>query len=166
MTNCYLLLLFAIVSIFLSRLLRGRIIVGISSKSEVLSQLRAKEDSYTVLKGWNITTALGERNPHFYKNGPWVHITVEYATSTANFCPLSLSNSSLQAFMTRQHISGKKAARKLLRFESLAELSNLYCTSHRKNRNTLIWPIDCLVNHDKNVSSGRNGSLSLFSLYL
>ena len=25
------------------------------------------------------------RNPFFYKNGPWVHITVEYATSTANF---------------------------------------------------------------------------------
>ena len=132
MTNCYLLLLFAIVSIVLSSLLRGRIIAGISSKSEVLSQLRAKEDSYTVLKRWNITTALGERNPHFYKNGPWVHITVEHATSTANFCPLSLSNSPLQAFMTRQHISGKKAARKLLRFESLAELSNLYCTSHRK----------------------------------
>ena len=105
MTNCYLLLLFAIVSIVLSSLLRGLIIAGISSKSEVLSQLRAKEDSYTVLKGWNITTALGERNPHFYKNGPWVHITVEYATSTANFCPLSLSNSPLQACMTRQHIS-------------------------------------------------------------
>ena len=31
-------------------LLRGRIIAGISSKSEVLSQLRAKEDSYTILK--------------------------------------------------------------------------------------------------------------------
>ena len=108
MTNCYLLLLFAIVSIVLSSLLRGRIIAGISSKSEVLSQLRAKEDSYTVLKGWNITTALGERNPHFYKNGPWVHITVEYATSTANFCPLSLSNSFLRACMTRQHTSGKK----------------------------------------------------------
>ena len=45
------------------------------------------------------------RNPFFYKNGPWVHITVEYATSTANFCPLSLSNSPLQACMTRQHIS-------------------------------------------------------------
>ena len=48
MTNYYLLLLFAIVSIVLSSLLRGRIIAGISSKSEVLSQLRAKEDSYTV----------------------------------------------------------------------------------------------------------------------
>ena len=31
-------------------LLRARIIAGISSKSEVLSQLRAKEDLYTVLK--------------------------------------------------------------------------------------------------------------------
>ena len=132
MTNCYLLLLFAIVSIFLSSLFRGRIIVGISSKSEVLSQLRAKEDAYTVLKRWNITTALGERNTHFYKNGPWVHITVEYATSTANFFPLSLSNSFLQARMIRQHITGKKAARKLLRLESLAELGNLNCASHRK----------------------------------
>ena len=72
------------------------------------------------------------RNPFFYKNGPWVHITVEYATSTANFCPLSLSNSFLRACMTRQHISGKKAARKLLRLESLAELGNLNCASHRK----------------------------------
>ena len=132
MTNCYLLLLFAIVSIFLSSLLRGRIIVGISSKSKVLSQLRAKEDSYTVLKRWNITHGPRARNPLLYKNRPWVHITVEYAPSTANFCPLSLSNSPLQACMTRQHISGKKAARKLLRFESLAELGNLYCASHRK----------------------------------
>ena len=72
------------------------------------------------------------RNPFFYKNGPWVHITVEYATSTANVCPLSLSNSFLRACMTRQHISGKKAARKLLRSESLTELGNLYCASHRK----------------------------------
>ena len=39
------------------------------------------------------------RIPLFYKNGPWVHITVEYATSTANFCPLSLSNS----FLTGLH---------------------------------------------------------------
>ena len=99
MTNCYLLLLFAIVSIFLSSLLRGRIIVGISSKSEVLSQLRAKEDSYTMLKRWNITHGPRARNPLLYKNGPWVHITVEYATSTANFCPLSLSNLPLQACM-------------------------------------------------------------------
>ena len=71
-TYCYYLPSYQL-SIVLSSLLRGRIIAGISSKSEVLSQLRAKEDSYTVLKGWNITTALGERNPHFYKNGPWVH---------------------------------------------------------------------------------------------
>ena len=133
MTNCYLLLLFAIVSIFLSSLLWGRIIVGISSKSEVLSQLRAKEDSYTVLKRWNITHGPRARNPLLYKNGPWVHITVEYATRTANFCPLSLSNSFLRVCMTRQHISGKKAARKLLRFECrLAVLGNLNCASHRK----------------------------------
>ena len=95
---------------------------------------------------------------------PWVHITVEYATSTANFYPPSLSNSFLRARMTRQHISGKKEARKLLGFESLAELGNLRVT--QKNRNMLIWPTDCLVSHSKNLSSRRNGSLSLFSLYL
>ena len=48
------------------------------------------------------------RNPLFYKNGPWVHITVKHATRTANFCPLSLSNLFLRTCMTRQHISGKK----------------------------------------------------------
>ena len=69
MTNYYLLLLFAIVSIVLSEIsvLRGRIIAGISSKSEVLSQLRAKEASYTELKGWNITMALGLETPSFTK---------------------------------------------------------------------------------------------------
>ena len=50
-------------------MLRGRIIAGISSKSEVLSQLRAKEDSYTVLKGWNITIALGHETASFTKMG-------------------------------------------------------------------------------------------------
>ena len=71
MTNYYLLLLFAIVSIVLSEIsvLRGRIIVGISSKSEVLSQLRAKEDSYTMLKEWNIAMALGHETPSFTKIG-------------------------------------------------------------------------------------------------
>ena len=71
MTNYYLLLLFAIVSIVLSEIsvLRGRIIAGISSKSEVLSQLRAKEDSYTMLKEWNITMALGHETPSFTKIG-------------------------------------------------------------------------------------------------
>ena len=88
------------------------------------------------------------RNPLLYKNGPWVHITVEYATSTADFCPLSLSNSFLRACMTRQHVSGKKEARKLLRFESLAELGNFYCVAHRKT-----GTIDCLVNHNKKLSS-------------
>ena len=43
--------------------MRGRIIAGIRSKSEILSQLRVKEDVYTVLKGWNITMAL--RTPSF-----------------------------------------------------------------------------------------------------
>ena len=52
------------------------------------------------------------RNPLFYKNGPWVHITVEYATSTANFCPLSLSNSFLRARMTTEDsISREKKLR-------------------------------------------------------
>ena len=40
---------------------------GISSKSEILSQLRVKEGVYTVLKGWNITMAL--RTPSFTKMG-------------------------------------------------------------------------------------------------
>ena len=65
MNNYYLLLLFAIVSIVLSKIksvARSKI-AGISSKSEVLSRLRAKEDSYTaVLKGWNITIALGHEH--------------------------------------------------------------------------------------------------------
>ena len=103
--------------------MRGRIIAGISSKSEVLSQLRAKEDSYTVLKGWNITTALGERNPHFYKNGPWVHITVEYATSTANFCPLSLSNSFLRARMTTEDSISREKKRRENCFDLIVWLS-------------------------------------------
>ena len=60
------------------------------------------------------------------------HITVEYAPSTANFCPLSLSNSPPTGPHDKTAYFGKKAARKLLRFESLAELGNLYCTSHRK----------------------------------
>ena len=52
------------------------------------------------------------RNPLFYKNRPWVHITVEYATSTANFCPLSLSNSFLRARMTTEDsISREKRLR-------------------------------------------------------
>ena len=71
MTNYYLLLLFAFVSIILSKIksVRGRISAGISSKSEVLSQLRAKEDLYTVLKGWNITMAVGHETPCFTKMG-------------------------------------------------------------------------------------------------
>ena len=99
-----------------------------------MQELVAKAKYFTtVLKGWNITMALGDETPSFTKKGPWVHITVEYATSTANFCPLSLSNSFLRACMARQHTSGKKkAARKLLRFESLAELGNLNWASHRK----------------------------------
>ena len=91
------------------------------------------------------------RNPLFDRNRPWVHITVEYATSTANFCPRSLSNSFLRALMTTEDsISREKnSARKLLRSESLAELGNLYCAYFtQKNRNMLIWPIDCLVNHN------------------
>ena len=53
------------------------------------------------------------RNPLFNENGPWVHITVEYATSTANFCPLSLSNSFLQARMTTEgSISREKSDEK------------------------------------------------------
>ena len=49
--------------------MRGRIIAGISGKSEVLSQLRAKEDLYTVLKEWNITIALGHETPSLTKMG-------------------------------------------------------------------------------------------------
>ena len=90
-------------------MLRGRVIAGISSKSEVFSQLRAKEDSYTVqLKDGTSPYGPRARNSLFHKNGPWVHITVEYATSIANCYPLSLSNSFLRACMTRQHISEKK----------------------------------------------------------
>ena len=93
-------------------------------------------------------------------NGPWVHITVEYTTSTANFCPFSLSNSFLRACMTRQHVSRKKAARKLLRFESLAVawLFSLRVT-HVDN-----WPINCLVSQNKNLSSrGHSGFLRVIA---
>ena len=71
MTNYCLLLLSAIVSIVLSKIksFQGRIIAGISSKSEVLPQLRAKGDSYTVLKGWSVTMALGRETPFFTKIG-------------------------------------------------------------------------------------------------
>ena len=52
------------------------------------------------------------RNPFFYKNGPWVHITVEYATSTANFCPLSLSNSFLTGLHDKTACLAEKSGEK------------------------------------------------------
>ena len=107
-------------------LLRGRIIAGISSKSEVLSQLRAKEDSYTILKDGTSQRPQGHETSSHYKNGPWVHITVEYTTSTANFCPFSLSNSFLRASMSR----GKKRRENCFDLKVWLLLGNSRCASH------------------------------------
>ena len=74
------------------------------------------------------------RNPLFYKNGPWVHIIVDYATSTANFCPLSLSNSFLRACMTTEDSISRKKKRRENCFDLKVWLSLVICIARHTEK--------------------------------